>query len=66
MIEVWINATFEDEVEALEKALESRFEEPAVVVSKDVQHVQVWGVEDSRFLPIVRFVKEFLRIGEQV
>lgn len=65
MIEVWVSATFDNKIEDLERALEAEFEEPAIVIGKDVQHVQIWGVEDSRFLPIAKFVKEFLR-GEQV
>lgn len=61
MIEIWVNATYEDKLEGLEKALEAKFEEPAVVLGKDVDCAQVWGVEDSRFLPIVRFVEEYLK-----
>lgn len=61
MIEIWVNATYEDKLEGLEKALEARFDEPAVVLGKDVNYTQVWGVEDSRFLPIVRFAEEYLR-----
>ena len=61
MIEVWVNATFENKIEDLEKALEAKFEEPAVVLGKDVQYIQVWGVGDHRGLQIVRFTEKFLK-----